>query len=558
MAEKGLFFNAFPNSDYETGYDRNYSADDISDWLSIVCESGVVKTDNEVGTGIPQGLKVVAAEGMNVSVNVGKATIRGKGYINNSLLTLPIATAPTTSTRYDLVVLRQDNTQSVGARKNYVLVITGTSSIPSVSDLTRNDDIYDLLLGYLAVNPNATSITQSNIVDTRGDKTLCPYFTAVKGYDDYYDAIIQRFEYDTTLQTSALFVVTDIPSNLYNNKYSFINVYVNGLKEESENFTIDTTNQYIKITFTSQKNAGADISVILNNFVDGEGLSSAIEDYNQWVQDVADLKTLNEYNYYCNGTNDNVLISNIVRTFITNNSNNYKTIKLNVIGNLGITAPASGDGSASSPYCIFNFGTNQNNNHFILDFSNCGEVYYQLATGKQHIFFKGAYGKFVNLTLNVLNDSLNTSCKVFSDDGNWLVESSRFVISSYRDTILAYCGTFINCKARIHNSVGSSWCFFPRVNKLLNIIGGEYTAYTEDTTNDSKSAIIGETTNGNVVMTNVNAPTIARSGEYQTHAIFQNNGKLNCVGLITTLTITKNSNATVTGTLAASLPDQVW
>ena len=356
MAEKGLFFNAFPDEKYETGYDRNYSADDISDWLSIICENGVVKTDNEAGTGIPQGLKVVAAEGMNVTVNVGKATIRGKGYINNSLLTLPIATAPTGSTpRYDLVILRQDNTQSVNARKNYILIIS-VDHIPTISDLTRNNDIYDLLLGYITVQPNATSIQQTYITDTRGDEELCPWFTAVKGYDDYYDAIIQRFEYDTTLSTSSTIVITDLASNLYNDKYSLINVYVNGLKEESDNYTIDATNQFIKITFSSQKNAGADISVILNNFVDGEGLSTAIDEYNQWVEDVADLKTLKEFNYYCNGSTDNVEIANIVNNFFTNASYRYNQgFKLNIIGNFGYSAAMSGDGSVASPYVYFNF-----------------------------------------------------------------------------------------------------------------------------------------------------------------------------------------------------------
>ena len=42
MAQKGLFFNALPDSTSPTGYDRNYSADDISDWFSIVCTTHLV------------------------------------------------------------------------------------------------------------------------------------------------------------------------------------------------------------------------------------------------------------------------------------------------------------------------------------------------------------------------------------------------------------------------------------------------------------------------------------------------------------------------------------
>ena len=45
MAEKSLFFNAFEDETSETGYDRNYNADDISDWQAAFFETGVIKTD---------------------------------------------------------------------------------------------------------------------------------------------------------------------------------------------------------------------------------------------------------------------------------------------------------------------------------------------------------------------------------------------------------------------------------------------------------------------------------------------------------------------------------
>ena len=77
MSEKALFFNALPDSSRPTGYDRNYNADDISDWLDVVLPTGVVKNTT--------GLKVEAAGGMAVSVNVGKAVINGKPYRNDRL-----------------------------------------------------------------------------------------------------------------------------------------------------------------------------------------------------------------------------------------------------------------------------------------------------------------------------------------------------------------------------------------------------------------------------------------------------------------------------------------
>ena len=68
MAQKSLFFNALPDDSFETGYDRNYNADDISDWFSIVCETGVLKG----------GLEVSVGTGLTVNVAIGKATIKEK------------------------------------------------------------------------------------------------------------------------------------------------------------------------------------------------------------------------------------------------------------------------------------------------------------------------------------------------------------------------------------------------------------------------------------------------------------------------------------------------
>lgn len=555
MAQKGLFFNAFPNAEYETGYDRNYSADDISNWLQVVLTTGVIKTDNIAGTGEPLGLKVNASTGLSVQVNVGLAVIKGKPFINDSLASITIPTAPTSGTRYDCISVRYNNAQVVDGRK-ITLSRRSLDHIPTASDLNRTDPYYEICLGYVIVRANVTTIQQTDIVDTRGDKDLCPWVTAVKGYEDYYDAIVQRFESDVALSSAGRVVVTDLAVSLYNDKYSLISVYCNGLREDESDYLVDTSNEYITINFESTKNAGSEISVILENLVDGEGLSNVLNDYNQWVEEVTNLQKVNEYNYYCNGYNDNVLISNLLKDFLNSNDNFYRTIKLNIIGNVGINAPASGDGTGASPYCVFDIGDNSNYNRFELDFSHAKEVYFQPHSGDQHIIFNGAKGHIVNLTLNVSNNSADTSVKVFSDTNCWLVENSRFIVASYKDTIIAYCGTFINCKARVHNESGASWCFFARANKLLSVIGGEYTAYTGDS--GARSAIVCESGNSNVILTNVNAPTVARSGEYQTLAIYQTAGQLSVFGLVTTLSITKTSSAQVLGTLSASVSEQCW
>ena len=552
--EKGLFFNAFPNVEYETGYDRNYSADDISNWLQAVITNGVIKTDNIAGTGEPQGLKVLADNGLNIKVNVGMAVIKGKPYINNSFLNLTLATAPTSGTRYDCIILRMDNTQVVNARKTY-LYVKSINNAPTLSVLTRDENVYELLLAYVVVNANVTTIQQSYIKDKRGDENYCPWCTAVKGYEDYYDAIVQRFESDITLSSAGKVVVTDLAVSLYNQKYSLISVYCNGLREDEEDYSVDTSNEYITIRFVANKSAGAQINVILDNFIDGEGLENVMDQYNELVAQVANLNKINEFNYYCNGSTDNVEISNIVNEFIASTGAYYKTLKLNIIGSFGMTAPYSGDGTSSSPHKIFAFDNNGGNRRFILDFTHCDNTTLTIADnsyttifGGANVFIKG--GAFV---------AGNTTAKIVGFDNNARVrcEDSRFWIYGASDSMVASRGEFYNCKAEVRNEAGVSYCFFPTQGSALLIIkGGEYLAYTADS--GSRSAIVGLIYNSAVVMSGVNAPTSGRANYYQTHAIYQTLGRLSCFGLVSALTVTTISGSNVYGTIALSLYNHIW
>ena len=150
-----------PSATNVTGYDRPFNADHISDWMSIVWENGVCKTN--VVSGVPQGLKVVAASGMQINVNAGKAAIKGKAFINDAIESFTIAANGTASTRYDYLVIRYDN--NIGVRNITLELRTGTSAKPTATRLTREGKIYELMLAYIAVATGATSITQANITD---------------------------------------------------------------------------------------------------------------------------------------------------------------------------------------------------------------------------------------------------------------------------------------------------------------------------------------------------------------------------------------------------------
>ena len=547
---KALFFNALPDETSSTGYDRNYNADDLSDFLSIVCDTGVLKT-NTVNAE-PQGLKVVAANGMVVNVNTGKAVIKGKACINEALETLVVTANGTANTRYDYVVIKYDN--NVSARTITLELRTGTNAIPTASSLTRSERVYEIMLAYIAVAPSATSIAQTNITDTRGDAELCPWFTAVKGYDEYYDAIIETHESTVTLSSITNTVITTLSSKLFNERYSLIEVYTNGIKEPETAYTASAIGGYVVVTFTAQKAAQTKVTVILNNFIDGEGMTTALAQYTQLLSDVADLKTGNELNYVCNGVNDNILISNIVKAFYS--VNDYKNLKLNIIGNIGMSQTVSGTGTTANPYSWFDFTKQVTTNRVAtVDFSNAGAITPTIENGKVYYIFRAEEIKILGANVIASNTEANTTVKVFSStSGRIYAENCRFWLTCYVDSLIAHTGTFVNCRGSITNVVSNSYCYLTASSGLVRIYNGEYYAYTGDA--NTKSAVVGQSgADAVTIMYGVNAPTSARSGFYQTNSVYQvsGGGMVCCTDLISALPLNVVSGASnIRGTVAKS------
>ena len=547
---KALFFNALPDEAYETGYDRNYNADDLSDFLSIICDTGVVKTDTRDGEA--QGLKVTAS-GRTVSVNTGKAVIKGKAFINDAIATFTAGANGTTATRYDLVVLRYDN--SVGVRNISLELRTGTSTKPTASNLTRSETIYELLIAYVAIAPSASAVT---IEDTRGDAELCPWFTAVKGYDGYYDAIIQAHESTVTINSLTNTVVTDISSKLYNERYSLVEVYTNGIKEPQTAYKASASAGYIVITFTAQKAVGSKITVILNNFIDGEGMTTALAQYNALVQQVAALETAGEYNYICNGVNDNIKLSQIASAWL-NGGTDYGSKIVRVYGNFGCSAAYGGAGTSGNPYRWFEVGTGGVvNRRIIFDFSGCGEISLPIAANSYNTIFYGYNAHIIGANLYVNQMGAETVVKCFSStNGAIRAENCRFILNCARDSMIANGGSFVNCFGSVANVANNSYCFSTYSGNLLRVEGGEYYAYTGDV--NAQSAVIGQSAaNAVSILNGVNAPTLERSGFYQKNSVLQwvGGGELRCTDLVSALPmIVVAEIAEIRGTISKSKPN---
>ena len=178
MAQKSGFFNALLNAGV---YDRTYNADDYSDNLSVVISNGVLRSTND-------DLKVTAS-GLTLSVAAGRGWINGKYFFNDSAYALPALTPPTGGSRIDRVVLRLNNTLQV--RSISIQYLTGTAATsPVAPTITRNENIYDLVLADVAISAGATSVT---ITDQRGNADLCGWVYSTSGDNSFFTSLDNAF-----------------------------------------------------------------------------------------------------------------------------------------------------------------------------------------------------------------------------------------------------------------------------------------------------------------------------------------------------------------------------
>ena len=272
-----------------------------------------------------------------------------------------------------------------------------------------------------------------------------------------------------------------------------------------------------------------------------------LDEYTQWVEDVATLKAANSYTYLCNGETDNVEISNLVNTFI-NGGTDYGSLNLKIVGTFGYTSFVAGDGTTSSPYRLFNI--NSGNRRVTLDFSNCSQISVT-TSGKCVRAFVGSNLTIKGLNIIMTDTGTNSIMQCFYNDV--ICENSRIWVTGYNNSYIATGGTFTNCRGSVTNATGNSYCFISKT--ILRVNGGYYLAYTGSSS--SKSAVVGQSSSNAVsILYGVNAPTIARSGYYQTNSIYQTGSSnyINCTDLISQLTLTVVSGySNIRGTIPLSI-----
>lgn len=176
MAERSSFFNS-------VSHDRRYSAEDWAAYFSSFISNGVFAKPSD-------GLQVMAAGGMTITIKAGSGFINGYYYRNTTDLKKTLVVADGVLHRIDRIVARW----SLVDRAIYIAVKRGApSSTPTAPSLQRDAEVYELALGDVYIGAGITAVTQSNITDRRANGNLCGFVTGVIDQFDF-STLCTQFE----------------------------------------------------------------------------------------------------------------------------------------------------------------------------------------------------------------------------------------------------------------------------------------------------------------------------------------------------------------------------
>lgn len=530
---RGGFYN---NKQTNGVNDRVYTAEDVRKPYDTVFSDGIMPAaDGTAG----DTLKVTATGDMAISVGAGHAKLGGAWFENTAPFAITLD-ASGVSDRYDCVIIRNDDTETVRAPSIY---IKSLSAPPTISSLTRSGGIYEVCVAYVRVRATATVIAQSDVTDTREDGTLCNTMSGV-------GAMVVRTYRNTVYSERAGQTGVTIGIPQFNKSRDSLTVIIEGRILPETAYTIPS-NTYIELA-VGLPVIGTRVDFEVAKSVNAAGADTVVQEVGGLLTDMAGVNKTLEHHYYCNGLTDNVNISEIAYEYVRGGSD-YGSVRLVIHGTFGATAPRGGAGTSADPYYWMRAGQGVvSSRRVTLDFTDCKEIRINCDAGTINVIFAGFDARVVGA--NVIATG-GASIYMFSTGGAATIyaENCRFWITCDSGGFIARSGTFKNCRASVTNSGLHSYCFTPVDASLLRLDGGEYYAYTGSA--DHVSAVVGLTSGANAVaiLYGVNAPTAVRSGYYQTNSLYQTTGTVSSTDLISALPLTVVSGASnIRGTIAKS------
>lgn len=209
MAEKFSFFDPVLT---EAGiYDREYNAQEFTDYFKTLITTGVMKSEGSQ-------LKV-STNGTNMKSSIadGIAYILGRRYANDDIKEHMHDTETLGNNRIDRIVIRMD----LNPDNRHVLSFIkkgAPSPNPVPPALTQNNNIYEISLAQVTIVGGQTFIASNAVKDERGTAVICPWAGSniLPSYDDNALQILQE-SFNSHVNNQQIHV-TQAKQDLWNKK----------------------------------------------------------------------------------------------------------------------------------------------------------------------------------------------------------------------------------------------------------------------------------------------------------------------------------------------------
>lgn len=242
--------------------DRVYSASFFAEYFASFIGNGVFPNP-------ASNLQVIESTGMSATVRSGRAWIDGYVLFNDTNASISFDSGDPTLTRIDRVVVRLDKINRVIT----VVVKKGTpATVPTAPTLQRDSDAYELGIANVRIGAGATSITQSNITDTRLNSSDCGLVHATVEKIDT-TAIFNQFEawyaqkktdYDSDISTWTLAKKQDFDSWYSSNTAEFFSRFNNWYDTNTTAFASEFNTWFAQIQTILDESVAGNLLNLIN------------------------------------------------------------------------------------------------------------------------------------------------------------------------------------------------------------------------------------------------------------------------------------------------------
>ena len=229
MAWESGFFNSVNG-------DRLYNADKFNEIFEGLITDGVFQS-------VGDKLAVSPNSGMTIQIGTGRGWFANHWLRNTSERLIVLEGSDVVLNRYAAVVVQVDESTSVRDVKP-VIKYSDFATAPVKPSMTRSASVNEYCLAYVYIPAGATSITASNIEDTRFNSDLCGWVSTIVDHLTT-DGLYEQWEglFTTWFDSLQDTIDANVETKLVNALPTSVNVTLSsdGWTENSGSYTQDVT-----------------------------------------------------------------------------------------------------------------------------------------------------------------------------------------------------------------------------------------------------------------------------------------------------------------------------